>query len=93
YSDRGFVVCDGTDVKPIGVERVDNSFRNEYSVSELDAMFAAVDPVRTLVMWALPDKMWIYNWSLDQWSTAAVPCQAVFDALTQPLSEAALIAL
>lgn len=93
YSDRGFVVCDGTDVKPIGVERVDNTFRSEYSASELDAMYAAVDPVRTLVLWVLPDKMWIYNWSLDQWSTAALPITAVFDALTQPLSEAALIAL
>ena len=93
YSDRGFVVCDGTDVKPIGVERVDNTFRSEYSASELDAMYAAVDPVRTLVLWVLPDKMWIYNWSLDQWSTAALPITAVFDALTQPLSEAALVAL
>ncbi len=86
YSDRGFVLCDGNDVKPIGAEKIDRTFAAAYGDSDLDNMWSAVDPVRTIVVWAMPGKLWMYNWTLDRWSTASVSVSAVFNSFSEAVS-------
>lgn len=82
YSDRGFVICDGTDVRPIGSERVDATFR-AYSDQEIRAMWSAVDPVRTLFIWYVTGKLWLYNWTLDRWTVASGNFSAVLTSFTE----------
>lgn len=93
YSDRGFVVCDGTDVRPIGAEKVDATFRALYGDTDLDYMWASVDPVRTLAVWVMPGRVWLYNWTLDRWTVADLPVQAVFSSFTEATALDSLDAL
>lgn len=93
YSDRGFVMCDGNDVKPIGVERVNSTFRETYSDGEIRAMWSAFDPVRTLAVWTMPQKLWIYNWTLDRWATASFDVSAAFTSFSEAISIDALDAI
>lgn len=93
YSDRGFVRCDGTDVQPIGTERVDRTFRERYSTQDLDNMWSAIDPVRTLVIWAMPNALWLYNWTLDRWTTVELSVSAVFNSFSEAISIDALDAI
>lgn len=93
YSDRGFCVCDGTDVKQIGVERIDATFRDRYSASDLSNMWAAVDPERTLAIWAMPGILYVYNWTLDRWSTVELSVSAIFNSFSQAVSLETLSAL
>lgn len=86
YSDRGFVMCDGNDVQPIGVERVNSTFRETYSDNEIMAMWAAFDPVRTLAIWVMPQKLWIYNWTLDRWAVASMDVAAAFTSFSEAIS-------
>jgi hypothetical protein len=69
YSDRGFAVCDGSTVTPIGNERVNETFRAAYSNREIQQMWSAPDPRRNLVWWFLPGKAWIYNIALNRFTT------------------------
>ena len=93
YSDRGFVMCDGTDVTPIGVERVNVTFRNSYSDREIQQMWSAFDPVRTLAVWILPGKLWIYNWTLDRWAVATMDAYSGFTSFSSAISIDALDAI
>jgi hypothetical protein len=93
YSDRGFVLCDGNEVRPIGVERVNSTFRETYSDQEIRNMWAAFDPVRTLAIWVMPFKLWIYNWTLDKWSVASMDVSAAFTSFSEAISIDALDAI
>ena len=85
-SDRGFVMCDGNEVKPIGAERVNLAFRDAYSSTDLANMWATIDPIRSLAIWAMPNKLWMYNWELDRWTIAEIPCQAAFSSFSEAVS-------
>lgn len=93
YSDRGFVMCDGSDVNPIGTERVNVTFRTLYSDQEITQMWAAVDPVRTLAIWIMVGKLWIYNWTLDRWTIASMSVSAGFTSFSEAISIDALDAI
>lgn len=95
-SDRGFMFCDGTDVQPIGVERVDETFFRTYNRTQLDTMYAAIDPRRTTVAWLVPGspgRLWVYNWSLDRWAIITLDAQAVFSGFTSSITLEQLDAL
>lgn len=88
-SERGFMKCDGTDVAPIGNERVDRSFFAAYPRADLAGMYAAVDPRNFCVVWAMPGNpgtLYIYNWELDRWSTASLPVAGLFAGFTANVS-------
>lgn len=78
-SDRGFMLTDGNDVKPIGAERIDRTFLEAYSQQDIDEfMYAAVDPLHNIVKWVMPGKAWIYNYQIDQWATETWNIKAAF---------------
>lgn len=86
YSDRGFVVCDGSDVTPIGAERVNDTFREAYSNREIQQMWGGFDPRRTLAFWVVTGKAWIYNWTLNRWTTASIEALAAFMSFSAAVS-------
>jgi hypothetical protein len=95
-SDRGFMCCDGTDVTPIGTERVDETFFKAYNRAQLDTMYAAIDPRRTTVAWLVPGapgRLWVYNWTLDRWSIVLLDAIGVFSGFTSSISLEQLDAL
>ena len=72
-SDDGFYSCDGTNVQGIGTEKIDRWFFDDCSLSDLDSMTTAVDPIKKLVVWnykAVDGKrhMLVYNWQINKWS-------------------------
>lgn len=85
-SDRGFMACeDGQLPVPIGNEKVDRDFQSQIPRDEWHRIYAAVDPRRTLVSWVVPGnpgKEWIYNWTLQEWSTATYNVDGVFSGFT-----------
>lgn len=87
-SHQGFAVCDGSGVRAIGDEKVNRTVLGEIDRSYLPQMSVAVDPRKSLVIWAIPNaatstKLYIYNWALDRWSTATQTSQQVFSGLTE----------
>lgn len=89
-SDRGFMMTDGNDVKPIGAERIDREFQESYSASDLEQLYACVDPRKHIVKWVMPGKEWAYNYQLDQWSTSEWGVRAAFGGFSQGVSLDAL---
>jgi len=74
YSRRGFYKFVDGEVVPVGRNKVDRTFRTTYSVSEItNNLRCAIDPERSLVIWSMPDKLWVYNFENDMWSEIFVP--------------------
>lgn len=73
-SRRGFYALSDGQLDPIGEGKVDMTFLNAYTASDLEAnMRCAVDPVRQVVMWSLTDKLWIYHYGLRKWADVVIP--------------------
>lgn len=77
HSDRGFMALDnGSDLRPIGSEKIDRYFESIVGSDNFDSIFAAVDPQNKVVMWGVPGSpglLLIYNFELDRWSTGSLP--------------------
>lgn len=90
YSDRGFLSLeDGATITPIGNEKFDQSFRDAVSPDELDQIWSAVDPKRSLVFWGKagsPGTIWVYNWVLGKASTLSLPFHSFFPGFSTSLS-------
>jgi hypothetical protein len=68
-SRRGFYMFLGGQEVPIGKDAVDQAFLSTYTISDIEAsMRCTVDPDRSLVIWSMPDRLWIYNWDEQSWS-------------------------
>jgi hypothetical protein len=89
-SERGFMVCNGTSVQPIGKEKIDRTFFARHSRTDIIAgIMSAVDPRQTLVMWAMPGDpgvVWCYDWTLERWSTIEVANNGLFTGFTANVS-------
>lgn len=69
-SQRGFCAFTDGAVELIGANKIDKTFFETYSAAEItSSITVAVDPFRKLVVWAMPDRFWVYNWELQRWST------------------------
>jgi hypothetical protein len=77
--------------KPIGANKVDLTFYADVDQSYMDRIVGAADPQRKLIIWAypgsgssngIPNKLLIYNWDLDRWSTALINCETLSRLLT-----------
>lgn len=88
-ADDGFYACDGQQVIPIGNEKVNRYFFADADQGVLDKMSAAVDPERKLVVWAYvsndsatPDKLIIYNYQTNKWSSGTTNVNRVATSST-----------
>lgn len=95
-SEQGFKACDRNTVVPIGQEKIDRTFFETYSRSDIEKISAAIDPRSTTVVWAMPGnpgRLWCYNWSLGRWTTIDVGNTGVFSGFTANISLDAIDAL
>lgn len=93
--DDGFYSCDGTNIVPIGNEKIDRWFQANSNPSKLDTMSATVDPIRKIVVWNFLDnfgqrQLLIYNWQVQKWSYANTDTNYVAYAATAGLTLEAL---
>ena len=72
YSDNGFKMWDGAQIRSIGFERVDTTFAAENATDGFSRMSCAVDGQRSTVVWSTGAKLWSYNWKLDKWGAPIV---------------------
>lgn len=71
-SERGFEICDGHTVTTVGDEKFNRWFFDTYSRADIAMIAAAVDPRRSLVLWAMPGtpgRILAYNWVLQKATT------------------------
>lgn len=88
----GFYVLGADVVRPLGKERIDKTFFTDVNQAFLYRIQAAIDPINSLVIWAYPsinsvdgtlDKVLIYNWAIDRFSTAAIESEYIFSTLQE----------
>src|SRR5210317_479234 len=90
YADDGFFEINGDQVIPIGAEKVNRYFDTDLNKAFSDRICAAVDPFNQLAMWLYPsasntsnttgicDKVIIYNYATQKWSTADASASSIF---------------
>lgn len=83
YSDNGFQMWDGAQIKPIGFERVDAAFASLYGIVDYNSISTAVDGQRNTVIWSTGNRMWLYNWALDKWSMVEQQAEIITSRLTR----------
>ena len=86
YSDDGFYMFDGEKSIPIGSEKINRFFLEDWDGAYAKNMSASADPLRQIIVWPYasrqaingkPDKLLIYNYALEKWSTASVAVDLV----------------
>lgn len=91
YSQRGFMMTEGNTVIPIGNERINRTFRERYTRDDIISLIScSVDPSNSRVFWAMPDRLWCFNWELDRWSTITVQNNGLFSGFSANISLEAL---
>jgi hypothetical protein len=91
--DGMYMIRGGSEIVPIGVEKVDRWIEENIDASFLHRVTSAIDPVNKLYVMGFPsinattpgtpDQVAIYHWPTGQWSHAAVDHQMVYAAATQ----------
>jgi len=80
-SDDGFFATDGQSVQPIGSEKVNKWFANDFNSAFKEKMSASVDPLNQIAMWSYtsnsspsgePDRIIVYNYALNRWSLVEI---------------------
>ena len=99
YSDLAFFLSNdgfmmirgGTEIVPIGNDKVDRTFETLFNSSIPQYCSASIDPIRKLYLFAFPsnnssstpDTIYCYHWPTGQWSKAAVTTELIYTAATQ----------
>ena len=90
YADDGFFEINGDQVISIGAEKVNRFFDVDLNKAFSDRICAAVDPFNQLALWLYPsasntanttgicDKVIIYNYATQKWSTADASASTIF---------------
>ena len=90
YADDGFFEINGDQVISIGAEKVNRFFDTDLNKAFADRICAAVDPFNQLALWLYPsasdtanttgicDKILIYNYATQKWSTADASASTIF---------------
>ena len=90
YADDGFFEINGDNVVAIGAEKINRFFDVDLNKAFSDRICAAVDPFNQLAMWLYPsasdtanttgicDKILIYNYATQKWSTANASASTIF---------------
>jgi len=85
-SNKGLMACDGVSVQAIGSEKIDRTFLALMDRSYLEKISAVVDPRNSLYFIAVPsadppNRVYIYNYALERWTSAPLPTRRMFPAL------------
>jgi len=90
-ADDGFYMFDGERSNPIGAEKVNRFFLEDWNGAYAGNMSASADPLRQIIVWSYasrastdgsPDKLIIYNYALGKWSTASIAVDVVAPVYT-----------
>ena len=89
-AEDGFYMFNGRTAVPIGANKINKFFFNDLSNTYLDRISGAVDPRNQLIVWAYPsqsssgelDKVIMYNYLTQRWSTGEVNTQILGQAQT-----------
>jgi hypothetical protein len=102
-SNEGFYSYDGSTIKPIGSQKIDNWFYINADPSQFDSMSATVDPVLKIVLWNFKTSitstftgarlLLIYNWQVDKWSYAETDVDYISNSSSIATSSASIDAL
>lgn len=86
-SEDGFYTFDGSMSSPIGAEKINKYFFNDFNQNYAHKMTCAVDPTNQVVAWSYisnsnssattPDKLLMYNYSIQRWSIAEVDADLI----------------
>jgi hypothetical protein len=82
-SDNGFMMWDGAQIVPIGQEVINREFADNYTIEDYPNMSTAVDPDNDCVKWSMGDKVYIYNWVENKWSTVTYASPIIFSGVTK----------
>jgi len=92
-SDDGFyMIRAGSEIVPIGAEKVDRWLEENVDESNIYRVSAAIDPINKIYVVGFPsinsgdgtpDRILVYHWVTGQWSTAAVRHQIIYSAGVQ----------
>ena len=89
-SARGFMICDGNAVTPIGDEVVDRTFQSAAAVSYYGRMSCVADPVRKIVYWSVPaaepNTWFAYHWALQRWSRVRMSARLLLPGRSRDIS-------
>lgn len=61
-----------TGILNIGENAVDETFLGRFGLSEIANIRAAIDPERRLVIWQMPDVLFLYHIETDSWAEVAI---------------------
>jgi hypothetical protein len=86
-----YMVVGGQQVVPIGRDKIDRTFWAEFDEGNMFRCSAAIDPVRSLYIFAYPaagssgtpNRLLIYNWVDERWARAILECEIVFGGVSQ----------
>lgn len=89
-SEDGFYMFNGRNSVPIGANKINKFFFNDLSTTYADRISGTVDPRNQLIVWSYPsnssvgesDKLIMYNYVTQRWSTADVDTYIVGQAQT-----------
>jgi len=89
-AEDGFYMFNGRSSVPIGANKINKFFFNDLSTAYSDRISGAVDPRNQLIVWAYPstsstgelDKVIIYNYVTQRWSTGSVSTYILGQAQT-----------
>ena len=90
-ADDGFYMFDGEKSNPIGAEKVNRFFLEDWNGAYAGNMSASADPLRQIIVWSYtstaatngkPDKLIIYNYALGKWSTANIAVDVIAPVYT-----------
>jgi len=86
-SEDGFYLFDGKSSTPIGAEKINKFFFKDFNQNYAHKMTCAVDPTNQIVAWSYisnsnssattPDKLLMYNYSIQRWSIAEVDADLI----------------
>lgn len=85
-SDDGHMMWDGSQAIPIGEEKIDRAFAEQYGQDDWASMSTAIDPVNRVVMWSMADKIWCYHWGFQKWTIIPIASSIIFSGVTKAIS-------
>ena len=90
-SEEGFFLTDGTQSYPIGENKVDRTFYNQFDTNNAYRCSAAIDPLNKLVAFAFPSstgvgKIFFFYWPERKWSEAEVDVDALVNTTSESLT-------